>query len=55
LFVRRVFLSRGTFHKMIGTRREHRVQITGRVRLEALKAAEFIEEATGDDENVFHE
>ena len=54
LLVRRVLLGGGPLHEMVGSRREHGVEVARCLRLEALKTTEFIKKAAGDDENVFH-
>lgn len=54
LFVCGILLRRRALHEMVRSRGQHRVQITGCVRLEALKTTELIKELAGDDENVFH-
>jgi len=54
LFVAGVFFRGGALHEEIGAGGEHARQVAVHSGLEALKAADFIQQGAGNDENVFH-
>ena len=53
LFVGRVVFRRGAGEEIIVPAREHGVEIALRLEIEAVEAAELVEEASPDDEHVF--